>query len=154
MAAQGFNPSQLDGGIQGVTDASNAGAGNVGEQVISLVGVGSPVSLTTITAANVTSISLTAGDWDVYGNVNLSETSATVTKRSAGISATSATLPTDGSECYLSILSSVATELNSISMPGTRINVTTTTTIYLVVKLTFTAGTVGAFGSISARRVR
>ena len=50
--------------LVGVTSASNAAAGSVGEIISALVAVGSPVSLVNATAKNVTSISLTAGDWD------------------------------------------------------------------------------------------
>lgn len=140
--------------FKGTIAVGNATAGNVGEFVSSLVAVGSPVALTTATAANVTSISLTAGDWDVDGNINFSASSATVTGTSGGITATSATVPTDGSEVYSGVQVTLLSETDSVTIPRKRINVNSTTTVYLVGKSTFSAGSVGAFGSINARRVR
>jgi hypothetical protein len=154
MGAQSFNPGQLDGGIQGVTDASDAGAGNVGEIVTSLAAIGSLLSLTTNTAGNITSISLTAGDWDVEGNANFTETTATASARTAGINTVSATLPTDGTECNCGVQSTLTSEKNSIALPRKRISLAGTTTVYLVAFATFSAGTVGVYGAITARRVR
>jgi len=140
--------------VVGTTAAGNATAGYVGEFVNSLVASGSPVSLTTATPANVTSISLTAGDWDVEGNINFSASSATVTGTQGGISTTTASLPTDGSEVYSGVQVTLLSEKDSVSMPRKRINVSSTTTVFLVAQSTFSAGSVGAFGTINARRVR
>ena len=52
--------------IPGVVNASNASAGTVGEFVTATQSTN--VAMTTAVAINVTSISLTAGDWDVDGN--------------------------------------------------------------------------------------
>jgi hypothetical protein len=141
-------------GLPGVTTNSNAASGKVGEYVSSLVAVGSATSFTTATAKNVTSISLTAGDWDVYGNINFTEGSATVTVRTAGISATSATLPTDGSEVENGTLTTVTSGKMSITLPTKRISIASTTTIYLVGSTTFSAGTSSGYGFIGARRAR
>jgi len=140
--------------LKGTTTNDSASAGEVGEVVSSLVASGSAVSLTTATAANITSISLTAGDWDVEGNINFTETTSTVTARSAGITTTSATVPTDGSEVYCGVQSTVTSEINSITIPRKRISIAGTTTTYLVGKATFSAGTCAGFGAIVARRVR
>lgn len=142
------------GGIVGTTAVGNATAGNLGEFVSSLVASGAATGLTTATAKNVTSIALTAGDWDVEGNVNFAATTATATGATGGISATSATLPTDGSEVYSGLQTTLLSDTNSVTMPRKRINVSANTTVYLVAKATFSAGTVSAFGSINARRVR
>lgn len=144
--------------IIGVIDGSAASTGNVGEAITSTVAVGSAVALTTATPANVTSISLTPGDWDVFANVNFSATSATTTAGSLwaiGVNTTSATLPVDGSEVQM--LQTALTTTTFKGGDGTSrkvINLTTTTTVYLVAEATFSAGTVGAYGSISARRIR
>src|SRR5215472_14162674 len=58
------------GGIVGVNGASNAAAGNIGEYVTASLAQGSAVNLPGGTATNLTSISLTAGDWDVFGVVS------------------------------------------------------------------------------------
>src|SRR5262249_33840938 len=77
-----------DGGqMQGSRIQDDALAGNVGEYVESTITTGSPVSLMNNTPANVTNISLTAGDWDVWfsasftpgGNVTVLEASVSQT---------------------------------------------------------------------------
>lgn len=143
-----------DVSIKGVSTNSSATAGDLGEHVSSLIAVGSAVSLTTATAANITSISLTAGDWDVTGIVNFSETTSTVTARIAGLSSTTATLPTDGSEGYCGVQSTVTSEINSIGLTRKRFSLASTTTIFLVGQATFSAGTCAGFGNITARRIR
>jgi len=122
--------------------------------VSSLIASGSPVALTTATSANITSISLTAGDWDVQGNINFAGASATYTGASAGISTTSVTVPTDGTEVFSGAQFTVLTATDGVSVPRKRINVTSTTTVYLIGRASFSAGTVGAYGSITARRIR
>lgn len=154
-AAQTFTGSQtFSGGIVGTTAAGNATAGNLGEYASTLVPVGSAVSLTTATTANVASVSLTAGDWDVEGSVNYVATAATVTTKEGAISATSTTLPTDGSEVYSAVQATTTTVTDGLTLPRKRINVSGTTTVYLVAQATFSAGTVTAFGTINARRIR
>lgn len=144
----------LGSGIVGTTAAGNATAGNMGEIISSLVASGSAQALNTAVATNITSISLTAGDWDVEGNVNFTATTATITATSAGVGTSSNSIPTDGSEVYSGITPTTTTEINSITMPRKRVNTSITTNVFLVGKCTFSAGTVSAFGTINARRVR
>lgn len=134
--------------------SDNAAAGNIGEYVESLIASGSATALTTATAKNVTSISLTAGDWDVSGNVNFAATTATVTGTSGGISSTSATVPTDGSEVFSGVQVTLVSENDSVTLPRKRFSLSGTTTVYLIAKSTFSAGSVSAFGQINARRAR
>jgi len=148
----------LGQGIVGTTAGGNAVSGQVGEYVSANVLVGSAVSLTTNIAANVTSISLTAGDWDVSGSVCFTAPGTTNFDHSfQWVSATSATFPTmpnsnGGGYFFWGAVSVDST----IPLPaGTiRINVSTTTTVYLSTRATFTISTLGAFGFIRARRVR
>jgi hypothetical protein len=138
----------------GTATNDNAPAGAVGEYTSSLVASGSAVSLSNNTGANITSISLTAGDWDVGGSVNFTETTSTVTGRSAGVTSTTATVPTDGSEAFCGVQSTVTSETNSITLSRKRFSLSATTTIYLVAKASFSAGTCAGFGQITARRAR
>ena len=56
-------------GIVGTTTNNNAAAGSVGEFVSSIVLGAAAVSLTTNVSANITSlVSLSAGDWDIWGS--------------------------------------------------------------------------------------
>ena len=141
----------------GVTDGSNASAGAVGEFVESEVTPGSPVSLTTGVAANVTSVSLTAGDWDVYGSVGFLPSGLAMFNPTAGwihtVSATSPGQPNKGAAFYHTVpFTTGGLQCN----PGLRIRIkiTSTTTIYLGAQSSFTGGTLSAFGHLAARRVR
>jgi hypothetical protein len=147
-------PITLGGGLKGTITNDNAASTVIGEHTSSLIASGSAVSLTTATPANVTSISLTAGDWDVRGNCNYNDSAATVTGTVGGLSSTSATLPTDGTEIYSGVQLVTASALDSVSLPSKRFSLSGTTTVYLVCQQTFSIGTASAFGSISARRVR
>lgn len=142
------------GAVIGTATNDNGAAGAVGEYFSSLVAVGSAVSLTTATSANVTSISLTAGDWDVSGNCNFNDSAATVTSTIGGLSSTSATLPTDGSEVYSGVQLVTATAKDSVTLQAKRFSLSGATTVYVVCQQTFSIGTAAAFGSLSARRVR
>lgn len=127
--------------------------GTLGESMNSLIASGSAVGLTTATPANVTSLSLTAGDWEVSGNINFSASTATVSQKSGGIGTTTATVPTDGTEVYSGVAMTLLSATDSITIPTKRINVSSTTTVYLVANCTFTAGSVSAFGALHARRL-
>ena len=140
--------------IKGTGTNDNATAGYVGEYVTSNVPVGSSVSLTNSTPANVTSISLTAGDWDVVGNLFFT-IGGTCTTIDGQINTTSATFGD------ASVLLNVSKNTSGVSLtnsgytvPYVRVLVNTTTTVYLVGQATFSTSTVTACGTISARRVR
>lgn len=134
-----------------VSDASGNVTSNTG-YVTSAIASGSAVSLTTATAANVTSISVPAGTWFISGNINFSAASATVTGTSGGISSTTGTLPTDGTEVYSGVQVTLLSETDSVTLPPKRFVLGSTTTVYLVAKSTFSAGSVGAYGSITAQQ--
>lgn len=134
-----------------ITDSSGNITANTG-YATSAVASGSPVSLTNATGANITSISLGAGTWDVQGNVNFSASTATVTGTSGGITSTTGTVPTDGTEVYSGVQVTLLSENDSVTIPSKRFTLGGTTTIYLVGKCTFSAGSVSAFGSITAKQ--
>jgi hypothetical protein len=143
--------------LVGTTTNDNANAGNVGEFISSNVAIGSAVSLTTATPANVTSISLTAGDWDVRGNIGFSEAGTTTsTSQIAAIGQTSATLPTaPNGGCYNSNSGSGVTGAGFVMSTGScRVTLASTTTLYLVAQANFAISTNAAYGFIGARRVR
>jgi hypothetical protein len=148
----------LGTGIAGVTSGTAATAGYVGQVISSLIPTGSAVSLTTATPANVTSISLTAGDWDVTASVNYVAGSATIVTgalHEVGLNTTTATLPVDGSELYVNSPILTTTSANFGTAVQRKVyNVSTTTTVYLVAEGTFTAGTEKAYGTLVARRIR
>lgn len=139
-------------GIKGKSSTGDATAGNVDEYIEALVGSGSAGGISSATATNFVSLSLTAGDWDVSFQPNLTATAATVTAMSAGINTTSATIPTDGSEGYSGVLLTIASATDSIHVMTKRVSLATPTVVFGVVKGTFSAGTMKVFGKMSARR--
>lgn len=142
-----FTPSQT-AGIVGTTTNNNSNAGSVGEYVTA---TGTGVSLASTTPANITSISLTAGDWDVWGNVEIdSGTSTSVMVDS--ISTTSATEAGSPNRSILQV-SAAFPGNNSLMPPAQRLSLSSTTTVYLVTTATFTGTTTGT-GFIAARRRR
>lgn len=145
-----FSPTTS--GIVGTTTNDNAAAGKVGEFVSSVISSGSPVSLSDSTPANITSISLTAGDWDVNGNVYFVPTGNS-TGSLVWTSATSATEP-DSSLVNEQSVNSATVGNIGISAPYMRFSLSTTTTIYLSCISVFSTGAMGAYGGIYARRAR
>lgn len=144
--------------VKGVIDGSNAAAGDVGEYISSSIPSGSAVSLTTVTPANVTSVTLSAGDWDVRGSINFyANTTTTANNFIAWISTTSATVPTPPNGGAITSFGGVniaAGADNFMSIAPIRINVTTSTTVYLGGYASFAISTMTAGGFIGARRVR
>lgn len=151
-----ITPSQT-AGIVGTTTNNNTNAGSVGEFISSNVPVGSAVPLTTFTVANVTSISLTAGDWDVWGDVVFVGTGSTVVTNIQGsISTTTAAFPTTpGNGAYFQ-LAAAFTNGATLGLPvgTTRLSLASTTTVFLVCAAGFSASTYTAYGFIGARRRR
>ncbi len=146
-------------GTVGITGGGSAAAGINGEVISSTKLIGSAVSLTMATPANVTSIALTAGDWDVQGQVTFVAGSASIIAGGlfeAGINSTTATLPVDGSEAYQGMPTAIVTTSfnQTVTIARKVINISAGATQYLVAEATFTAGTVTAYGNITARRIR
>ena len=143
--------------ITGTTTNNSASAGSVGEYVSSAVlGPGSSY-VSGFTA--ITSVSLTAGDWDVdcYAGLNQSSGKSDFIYIQFGLS----TLNNDITG-FASIYGNNFNPANATAYyidwqgnPHTqRISLAATTTIYLVFRAGFTSGTVGLYGGIRARRVR
>jgi hypothetical protein len=141
--------------VQGTTTNDSAADGLIGEYVSSTV-AGTTTGLTSPNAANITSISLTAGDWDVRGTYVITGTGTTsFTLANCGISTTSATLPATNLRNTRVSGAFVPTDVYvAAEVPMQRISVATTTTVYLVAAATFSISTAGAGGVLSARRVR
>ena len=142
-------------GIIGTTTNDNAAAGSVGEYVSSNVPQSSGVSITSNTDTNITTISLTAGDWDVNGNVYLEPTNiATFSAGKIWTSTTSATKPNDSSVTGILGSTSIFFNAMSFSAPTIRVSIASTTTVYLSARATFSAGTMTGYGNLVARRRR
>lgn len=149
-ASSTITPSQTSG-IVGTTTNNNANAGSVGEFVTATA---SSVALTSGTPTNVTSISLTAGDWEVSGNVLFAAgTGAAATLLQTSVSSTSGTI-TGGADNSLLGATLPAGIGSTLGAPVQRFSLSATTTIYLVAQANFSGGTYNATVRIRARRVR
>lgn len=142
------------GQYAGTATNDSATAGNLGEFVTGQRLSASALSLTTATAANLASISLTAGDWNVFGVTGFTGT-ATSANVVGGSSTTSATLPgLDSGQEYAFPGLNVSLLDTLIPVPTKRLSLSATTTVYLVGYAEFSSGTLSAYGTISARRAR
>lgn len=140
-------------GIIGTTTNDNAAAGSVGETIIGSVAFASAVSLTTTIVTNMTSISLTAGDWDVGGLVVFTM-SVGASQVRAQVTTISATFGDIGITPNFSPPAGAETVELSLTLPISRVSIAGTTTIYLPVQATFASGTASACGYMLARRRR
>lgn len=123
----------------------------IGDHVSSYIPVGSAVTISaTATDQNVTSISLTPGEWDVTMMMATLVTSGTLVSGSINdVSNTLSSLYSD--RTYEYIPSATTTDYKTVA--NVRFSLTSTTNIYMVVRAVFVGGTHYAFGRLSATRL-
>ncbi len=145
-----FNPTT--GGLVGTTTNDNASAGIVGEFISSVIPSASGLTPTSGSPINITSISLTAGDWDVIGNVaNSAPTTGTTVI--GWVSLVSATLANQNSRTSYRVMAGNTIRACGINTNYLRVSISTTTTVFLSCQNNFT-GSMTVFGGIYARRAR
>lgn len=152
-ATAAITPSQT-AGIVGTTTNNNANAGSFGEAVRSYQGV---TNFPTSTQwGDLTSISLTAGDWDVSSVILAGANGATVVEWRTGISATSgnSSAGLTAGDNQANCLPPTATANSSMTIPCFRVSISSTTTYYLKYFADYSVATPQALGRLSARRVR
>lgn len=146
------------GQFPGTATNDNANAGNLGELIKGSVVQGSAVALTTGTPANIQSISLTAGDWDVEATCVTNPAGTTTTSSvDCGVNTTSATQPDPTVDGGRNLVQGIAAAAGQVVISATnlrRFSLAATTTVFQVVTVTFATSTMGAYGMIRARRVR
>lgn len=134
--------------ISGVSTNSNAGPGVIGEYVTAS-GSASPATGVT---ADIASISLTAGDWEVSASI-ATNTGGNITGGSAWLNTASATdpsFPNDG--CYINL--PTTSGRNVFQFVGTRrFSLSGTTTVFASTSVTWTTSNTSTM-FIRARRVR
>jgi hypothetical protein len=145
---------QLIGKGTATNDA--ASTGYIGEIVSSTVTANTNAP-TSGQWGDLTSISLTAGDWDVSVVADCNNAAGvSVTEFDIGVSTTSGnstptTLNTDWTSTTHPILNG---ERFPLSFPNRRTSLSATTTVYLKVSMLYASGTPFMRGRISARRIR
>lgn len=148
-----FVPSSS--GILGTTDGSRANGGIVGESTVSVVTTYTNYP-TTAQYGDLTSLLLTAGDWDVTAVLDAQYNGATVNNLRMGISTTSGNSSTGlnaGDNLVFSQGPTIAYDISE-EVANFRLSLNTTTQVYLKYFSVYTVAIPQAAGRISARRIR
>lgn len=148
--------------LPGTATNDDANAGNVGEYMENNLATGSAISLTTGTVANIVTITLTPGDWQVGANLYCNGASTTGVGRCEGsVSATSATQDTTNGRVTQFPFGAAANTLTpfanapiAVNVGPARFSVSSNTQIWGNVVAAFNTSTANAYGKIWARRVR
>jgi hypothetical protein len=144
-------------GIIGTTTNSNAAAGSVGEESSSANATG--VAMTSTVVTQIQTLSLGAGDWDVwctfYTTVNAATISSAITCQ---LHTTTATIAAPTTTQLASIQSAPGTEITGqttyLSTGISRWSLAGATTVYLNAQASYSVNTLTGNGMIHARRVR
>lgn len=141
----------------GVTAGSAGTTGNVGEILSSSVASGSAVSMVTATPKDITSLALTAGSWQCWGDESTTTGGTTVTNAVIGsISTTLNTMATaDSGNSYGGTASgSGAGSTSNLALSSMVVNTSGTPTMHLVMNAFFTTSTLSGYGQITCLRIR
>ena len=141
----------------GTATNDNAAAGNVGEYITSSNVSG--IALSNGTPVNLTSMVLSPGDWDIAGMAGFTAGAATtIPFFEAVICLTSASfaIPVEaGTATVLQTTSGFgSSSTNQVALPIARGSFAVSTTVYLNVEATISAGSANGQGRLRARRVR
>lgn len=145
-------------GLKGSNTNDSAAAGSVGEFMSSNLASGNAISTTNGAYKDLTTLTVTAGDWDIWGSVCSLPAAGTITSRVAGwvgtVSATPPTAPAGGTFVYMFIGLTAAGSVSYFPIGRKRFSFSTTTTVYLTGGINFSVSTMSIYGFIAARRVR
>jgi hypothetical protein len=146
--------------IQGTNSNDAAPAGYIGECIVGERTQGLAIAVPNLTPTTLTSVSLTAGDWDVDAVAHfIGEPAMQLTVIAASISLLNNALDTSPGRLVATNMSAAphftaAWGVEVIPIPPYRISLPGPTTVYLVGRTDFTSGSTLGFGRIQARRVR
>lgn len=146
-ATTGAITPHYPGGVVGNATGSAVTAGSVGETITSTA---SGVSLTNATATAVTSISLTAGTWIIFGNSVFTYSGGAAT---SGLAIAINSIPTIPSSPLYSFLQFASGVQQGIVAPTITVNTNATAAYYLVVQANFVGGSMTGDAIITAVRV-
>lgn len=153
----GTFPNPTVAKVVGTATNDNATAGDVGELISASVVSGSAVTLTTATPANITSVSLTAGDWDCSASAVRTfgaSTSVTILKSTIGTTTAADGSLATGTMVQRSTAAQVPVNDYAHVVPPVRLSLSATTTVFLVADDTFSASTNKGYGFLRCRRMR
>lgn len=143
--------------IRGTTTNDNAGDAWVGYSTYVVVAVATN-TLGTGVFADLTSVTLTAGDWDVTGTAHFANAGATWTGNEIALSTSPANnqgaLTYGDNRIRNAFTSGTTPSAIPMILPNVRFSFNATTTVYLKYQADFSAGNPQCRGRISARRMR
>jgi hypothetical protein len=135
----------------GMISGATPTTGSIGETLTASIAEGSAVSLTTATATVVTSINYTAGNWMVYANPTFIGSGITATELQSFLSTASGT-STTGQDTFNTSYGTPfivgASARESTIIAGYPFKPTSSGTLYLKAKATFSVGSCTAFGGL------
>lgn len=143
--------------IRGTNTNDNAPVGYVGEIIESTLASGSAAGAASGTALSFTNITLTAGDWDVFGNIcTVFGGGTTMSRFAGGISSVVNTEPTPpNSGAFFLDIPPTSFASNQCRVVGTRrVSINANTVYYITGTANFAVSTLSLYGYIGARRVR
>lgn len=157
---QGFDPvgaaaAALVSANQHTDDELAALPGSeAGEFLSSSVAAVAGVPLSSTITVNVATLDLPAGDWDVAGIVKFGLTTVTATLFQHGISITTATLPSSDNFVEKPIALAGFVGTMSDCVPTVRLSLDAPASVFLVARITMSAGTAVAYGNIRATKAK
>ena len=137
---------------KGTSTNDSAAAGYIGE--VLTISNTTNNSLSNGTVFSLGSVSLTAGDWDVWGIASFSGTGATSTFTIAGIGTSNTSLGTNGDGTRAQINQNLASQDSNFAVGPFPLKLSGSTTYYFNIRADFSAGTVTGKGTMYARRAR
>lgn len=164
-----YGASLAPGQLYGTSTNDTPISGGVGELLINNKASASAVSLTTATIAQIATITLTPGQWEVTGGIGFKpDTTTSITAIEGGIDTTTASFggsdgiayagPTTNcikaSTYMTAVVPGATTAFLSLTLPTIIIRTSTSLQLYLNARGTFTVSTLGGFGFIKAIRSR
>jgi hypothetical protein len=151
--------NSIAGQIPGTVNNDAATPGNVGEYVFADIEYAARVSLSNSVTHDITSIQLTEGDWDVWGNfVSAPDNTTTTSSIKAWINTQSVTDPQAPNKGAYALLQTAigATLFQALPLGMMRVTVAkgATQNVYLTAQVAFAVSTLSGYGFIGARRRR
>lgn len=142
------------GQIPGVSTNTAASTGNIGEILTSTVASGSAVNLSNNTPVNLTSLSLTAGNWDAECTAEFGGSLGITTALAVGATNTTGALIDGVSGFAQATFGATITPSNGVVIPTGRFHVSlaSTSTVYCVVRALFSTGAPTVYGQLRVIR--
>lgn len=156
IAASGLISPTSTVGIKGTTTNDSPATGSIGESNAPGTAA-SAVATTSAAPTNVTSVSLTAGDYLVWGMVSTNPAGGTITSGFvAGVSTTSAGYTSIGGVTNVVAMNytTAAGQGLAAQAPMYHLKLSTTTTVYLVTTVTYSTSTLTTSGVLNWIRIR